>query len=80
MLQIENKKKNQHKEYSLVLPWYNPTVYTLILNITILRSGAMQVVFIKCKSCKSDNVFQCNVFNFKNKRQTGYKIILIEMV
>ena len=37
----------------------------------------MRVVFInECKSCeiKKSNIFQCNVFIFKNKRQTGYEI------
>ena len=47
----------------------------------LLRSGVMQVVFINdCKFCEmwqwTTNVFQCNVFIFENKKQTGNEIII----
>ena len=46
----------------------------MILNIPILRNGAMQVVlsinFVKLET----SFFQCNVFIFENERQTGLDI------
>ena len=41
---------------------------------SILRSGAMQVVFMSVNLVKLANVFQCNAFVFGNKRRTAYKI------
>ena len=47
----------------------------MIFNIHIARSGVTQVVFInEIKSCKLANIFECNVFIFENKGQTGYDI------
>ena len=62
-----NKKIDWNKDLQFWCPSWRLKMFlvTLILNLTVLRKGVMQMVFIMCKSCEISNQMFFNImFSF----------------